>query len=355
MPYTDLIDLHGGLIGVKSEGEGKGATFFFELPLYYKSEELDGPEEVVESSSSDSDMLLRSSVLRPSSLKLFSSTPAASKETLAATAADGGKEEKDDEYPAVQRRLRSHPLTPTSVAISRFYRAIVTNSASPVAAKLFPTDDVVKEVDKEEERGLVGTNELIPKDAVKSETSMKAVESSDIQAFDEPIKNRPGDCTDKEIGTSDNTERGRKGKYFKFSCEGLRVLIVDDTSTTRKITRKMLMKVGFLVEEASDGLEFLRIMGFQSAVGQTMPLNSMSIQSNTTFDVILMDDNMPNMCGPDATAAVRAAGYKGLIFGVTGNTYDAQLDHFVASGADKVFTKPLNIKKLLEAIQAKFC
>ena len=43
-----------------------------------------------------------------------------------------------------------------------------------------------------------------------------------------------------------------------------------------------------------------------------------------------------------------------LIFGVTGNTYDAQLEHFAARGADKVFTKPLDIQKLQEAIRSNF-
>jgi CheY-like chemotaxis protein len=70
-------------------------------------------------------------------------------------------------------------------------------------------------------------------------------------------------------------------------------------------------------------------------------------------DIILMDDNMPNLSGPEATAAIRAAGYTGLIFGVTGNTFDDQIKDFTSKGADMVFAKPLNMRELQEAIQLK--
>ena len=44
------------------------------------------------------------------------------------------------------------------------------------------------------------------------------------------------------------------------------------------------------------------------------------------FDLILCDNIMPNMCGPEAVALMRKIGYRGPIFGVTGNTMtDAKL------------------------------
>ena len=74
---------------------------------------------------------------------------------------------------------------------------------------------------------------------------------------------------------------------------------------------------------------------------------------SNSYDIILMDDNMPNLSGPEATAAIRAVGYTGLIFGVTGNSFDDQIELFKSKGADMVFTKPLNMKELHEAIKLK--
>jgi CheY-like chemotaxis protein len=87
-------------------------------------------------------------------------------------------------------------------------------------------------------------------------------------------------------------------------------------------------------------------------MGYTTPSET-NLSTNAAFDVILMDDNMPNLSGPEATAAIRAAGYGGLIFGVTGNSFTDQMENFKSKGADLVFTKPLNMTELYEAIKIK--
>jgi CheY-like chemotaxis protein len=51
---------------------------------------------------------------------------------------------------------------------------------------------------------------------------------------------------------------------------------------------------------------------------------------------------MPVKDGPTATAELRAMGYNGPIFGVTGYGLPSDVDHFLSSGANKVLLKPLD-------------
>jgi CheY-like chemotaxis protein len=69
--------------------------------------------------------------------------------------------------------------------------------------------------------------------------------------------------------------------------ESLRILVVDDVDANREIVRALLEAVGQQVEEASDG---------QQAV---------SLAVRQTFDLILMDLQMPGMDGFATTRAIR--------------------------------------------------
>jgi CheY-like chemotaxis protein len=127
---------------------------------------------------------------------------------------------------------------------------------------------------------------------------------------------------------------------------GLRFLIVDDTKTNRKMTRKLLSSLGHTVDEAIDGLDFLSKLNINH-VGA--PIDNYSFNADC-YDVVLMDDNMPNMTGPIATKIAREKGYKGIIFGVTGNAHGDQMENFLQSGANKIFEKPLDLGKLKASI-----
>jgi CheY-like chemotaxis protein len=56
------------------------------------------------------------------------------------------------------------------------------------------------------------------------------------------------------------------------------------------------------------------------------------------------------MDGPTATRAIRALGYTGRIFGVTGNGVAADVRLFKASGADRVVLKPFTLADFQDAL-----
>jgi CheY-like chemotaxis protein len=120
--------------------------------------------------------------------------------------------------------------------------------------------------------------------------------------------------------------------------KSLRLLLVDDSAMTRKVCIRLMTSLGVECEEAANG---------EDAVAQVRA----SLQTATPYDGVLMDWEMPQMCGLQATRIIRDLGYTGKIFGVTGNAYKADILRFLQHGADEVFAKPLTLDKYAHIIE----
>ena len=124
-----------------------------------------------------------------------------------------------------------------------------------------------------------------------------------------------------------------EAKIESVHTTSLHFLIVDDSRLNRKMLNKLLVdEDGFTCEEVDDGDKAVEMMK--------------TVDSRRRFDVILMDFMMPNMNGPDATKAIRALGYTGLMLGVTGNAMEKDIQTFISSGVNEVLVKPLDMDKL---------
>ncbi len=56
------------------------------------------------------------------------------------------------------------------------------------------------------------------------------------------------------------------------------------------------------------------------------------------------------MDGPTATRRIRALGYTGLVFGVTGNALPGDIEVFMQAGATAVLPKPLDMDRFRAAL-----
>mmetsp|Transcript_32138 Transcript_32138/g.30630 ORF Transcript_32138/g.30630 Transcript_32138/m.30630 type:complete len:167 (+) Transcript_32138:3-503(+) len=142
-------------------------------------------------------------------------------------------------------------------------------------------------------------------------------------------------------------------------CKELRLLVVDDSALNRKMLCKLLVGRGHLCDEAKHGKEAVAKMRVNMGLLEdgpglgppspelgpslTLPTCAAMIRMNSLYDALLMDSVMPIMDGPTATKIIRGLGYTGVIIGVTGNALPSDIDHFIAHGADRVLTKPMNI------------
>ena len=107
-----------------------------------------------------------------------------------------------------------------------------------------------------------------------------------------------------------------------------RLLVVDDDPLCRKMHCRLFSSYCDGITEASNGKDALSIIQFSMAIGKP-------------FDCVLMDSSMPIMTGPDSATIMKEVGFRGKIFGVTGNVLQSDIEEFVNHGADEVFAKPL--------------
>lgn len=106
------------------------------------------------------------------------------------------------------------------------------------------------------------------------------------------------------------------------------VLHVDDSALTRKLMCKFLLTVPLfeVIYSAENGTEAMKQME----------------KNANNIHVVLVDKNMPVMNGYNTVKAMRNACYTGLIFGLTGDNSQDDIDGFIMCGADYVFVKPFD-------------
>ena len=110
-------------------------------------------------------------------------------------------------------------------------------------------------------------------------------------------------------------------------------LLVDDSKMNRKYMFRLLFNRMDVIVEAEDGIAAIKEV-------------KLSIQRKEAFSVILMDYVMPRMDGPTATREIRRLGFQGKIIGITANVMPIAIEHFLAHGADKVLSKPVDVNQL---------
>ena len=128
------------------------------------------------------------------------------------------------------------------------------------------------------------------------------------------------------------------------------ILICDDSDLTRKMLKKVLLGMGCThCFEAKNGLEAVQMTEDRLKTAAKCSAGQVLLSA---FDLILLDDNMPVMQGPEAARRMRELGYSNRIIGVTGNLATEDVAHFVQSGADAVLGKPLDTSELVKVLLA---
>ena len=111
-----------------------------------------------------------------------------------------------------------------------------------------------------------------------------------------------------------------------------KILLVEDNELNYEIAKTVLEEAGFIIDGASNGKE---------AVDKA---------SDNTYDVILMDIQMPVMDGYEATKELRKLGNRTPIIAMTANAFSEDRKKAEDVGMDGYIAKPIDVNKLVSTI-----
>ena len=113
----------------------------------------------------------------------------------------------------------------------------------------------------------------------------------------------------------------------------IRVLVVDDEAAIRRALRPPMLELGFQFSEASRGEEALQLL------------------HSGTFDVVLLDINMPGIGGIETLRRIRAFAPRLPVLMVTVREGEEEKVEALELGADDYITKPFSTRELIARIR----
>ena len=356
-----IVDMHGGLMGLHSEGLGKGTTFFAQFPLLHReasiswiasgSTDSGSPASLVPRLSLDGIVSQEQSVcfiVFPLFYDVYVGLMDHNEPRMRLLIVDDAiacrkmviRIIKDRGYKYVEAKNGKEAIEAVELSKNegQKFDCILMDSSMPVLSGPDATTAI---------RGLGFKGKIF---GITGNTLMSDVDDFVARGLDEiflkPI--RPTELlsvllkmeTPNDLFPSSLNDAN---VFDPLSNESIaddfkpRVLIVDDALPCRKMIIRMLQDQCHYSEASNGRLAVELVLA--------------SMNHGLPFHYILMDSSMPAMSGPEATQVIRTNGYKGKIYGVTGNVQKSDLDSFLACGLDGIMTKPLSPNDLFAALE----
>lgn len=118
----------------------------------------------------------------------------------------------------------------------------------------------------------------------------------------------------------------------------LRILMVEDNAVNQKVGQSILGRMGYRADMAGNGMEALQAL------------------ENATYDLVLMDVQMPQMGGLEATEHIRSLYGNGpnarpIIIAMTAGAMEGDRDRCLDVGMNDYISKPVKVESLQDALE----
>jgi signal transduction histidine kinase/CheY-like chemotaxis protein len=293
-----IVEMHCGIIWAFSDGEGKGSVFGVELPAFPRQPDASNVEDECS----------------------HSIVPVGFENGHALETKDEENQLSHDAVHQIVDKMKSIQ----AVEFPQMNRYLLDNEV------------VLKDVTPSP-RPIIASPSMPHAPLTSSERSLhnQAVAQANVPPQTQQGSNTP--CT-QEV----------KSRRHKSWETGLHFLIVDDTHSSRKMLRKLLMIAGHRVSEAVDGIDCLEQLDYLRDDNE-LPMGAKS-ELAQQVDIILIDEHMPRMEGHTCCQILQAKHFPIPIIAVTGSVQEEKLSGLLHFGVSAVLPKPLTMSTLKQAV-----
>ena len=309
-----LVDLMGGKIGIESK-PGNGSTFYFDIPTII----CEMPEEAEEKAAAPELKGLRVMIVDDNAtnrkilletISAWGCMPKKAKDGMSALKELKKRQDKDSLFQLIL--LDKNMPGMDGFELIEKIRKIPEYAGIPIL--LLSSDRRKDDIRRTQE---LGVSEFLLKPVRRSRLYDSIAGALTKKAPGEAVKGR-------------GVESALKGK-------ALRILVAEDNLINQKLAVRILKKQGWQPVIANNGKEAVKLY------------------EKGGFDLILMDVQMPEMDGLEATEKIRKIeGDRGShipIIAITANAFEEDKKRCLAAGMDAYATKPIKIAELFGIIE----
>jgi CheY-like chemotaxis protein len=108
------------------------------------------------------------------------------------------------------------------------------------------------------------------------------------------------------------------------------ILVAEDNIVNQKLAERILAKLGYTIEMVTNGVEAVNAL------------------NNKSYDLILMDVQMPEMDGLEASEKIRLTkGHQPIIIAMTANAMEGDRETCLNAGMNDYISKPIKLETLI--------
>jgi CheY-like chemotaxis protein len=227
---------------------------------------------------------------------------------------------------------------------NRFDLAILDYHLAPQGDTLnINGEQLAGEIRRLSEKSDLGYLNNLPLILTSSLGGREMVKTADIFAAFLPKPIRPSTLFDTLMGIfSSHVQAATAAEPAKPKLDAemaqrypLRILLAEDNAVNQKLALRLLAQMGYRADVAANGLEVIQALERQP------------------YDVILMDVQMPEMDGLEATREIRAwldLGFHPRIIAMTANAMQGDREACMEAGMDDYIAKPIRVEELVAAL-----